>query len=70
MWDEKHGIPLEQIRSAAAERLLRLLQAPTNLDDHHFRDVRKLFAPRWPELVARHPSAPLGSSATAGRPVG
>jgi hypothetical protein len=48
MWDEKHGIPLEQISSAAAERLLRLLQAPTNLDDHHFRNVLKRFAPRWP----------------------
>jgi hypothetical protein len=46
------------------------LQAPANLDDHHFRDVLKRFAPRWPELVARHPSAPLGPSATAGRPVG
>jgi hypothetical protein len=46
------------------------LQAPANLDDHHSRDVLKRFAPRWPELVARHPSAPLGPSATAGRPIG
>jgi hypothetical protein len=44
------------------------LQAPAKLDDHHFRDVLKRFAPRWPELVARRPSAPLGPTATDGRP--
>jgi broad specificity phosphatase PhoE len=49
--NEEHGIPLEQISPADAERLLRLLQAPANLDDHHFRDLLKRFAPRWPELV-------------------
>jgi hypothetical protein len=46
------------------------LEAPACLEDHHFRDVLKRFAPRWPALVARHPSAPLGPSATAGRPIG
>jgi hypothetical protein len=51
LWDEEHGIPLEQISPADAERLLRLLQALANLDDHHFRDVLKRFAPRSPELV-------------------
>jgi hypothetical protein len=49
--DEEHGIPLEQISPAEAERLLRLLQAPADLNDHHFRDFLKRFAPRWPELV-------------------
>ena len=49
--DEELGIPLEQISPADAERLLRLLQAPANLDDHHLRDFLKRFAPRWPELV-------------------
>jgi hypothetical protein len=49
--DEELGIPLEQISPTAAERLLRLLQAPANLDDHHFRDFLTRFAPRWPELV-------------------
>ncbi|MEB3260508.1 MAG: hypothetical protein VKP63_07780 [Cyanobacteriota bacterium] len=49
--DEEHGIPLEQISPADAERLLRLLQAPANLDDHHFSDFLKRCAPRWPELV-------------------
>jgi len=49
--DEELGIPLEQISQADAERLLRLLQAPANLDDHHLRDFLKRFAPRWPELV-------------------
>lgn len=49
--NEEHGIPLEQISPADAERLLRLLQAPATLDDHHFRDFLKRFAPRWPELV-------------------
>ena len=48
---EELGIPLEQISPADAERLLRLLQAPATLDDHHFRDFLKRFAPRWPELV-------------------
>ena len=51
LWNEEHGIPLEQISPADAERLLRLLQALANLDDHHLRDVLKRFAPRWPELV-------------------
>jgi hypothetical protein len=27
------------------------LQEPANLDEHHFRDVLKRLAPRWPELV-------------------
>jgi hypothetical protein len=49
--DEELGIPLEQISPTDAERLLRLLQAPANLDDHHFRDFLTRFAPRWPELV-------------------
>jgi hypothetical protein len=49
--DEELGIPLEQISPTDAERLLRLLQAPVNLDDHHFRDFLTRFAPRWPELV-------------------
>jgi hypothetical protein len=49
--DEELGIPLEQISPTDAERLLRLLQAPDNLDDHHLRDFLKRFAPRWPELV-------------------
>jgi hypothetical protein len=49
--DEELGIPLEQISPADAERLLRLLQAPANLNDHHLRDFLKRFAPRWPELV-------------------
>ena len=49
--DEEHGIPLEQISPAEAERLLRLLQAPADLNDYHFRDFLKRFAPRWPELV-------------------
>ena len=49
--DDELGIPLEQISPADAERLLRLLQAPANLDDHHLRDFLKRFAPRWPELV-------------------
>jgi hypothetical protein len=49
--DEEHGIPLEQISPADAERLLRLLQAPANLDDDHVRDFLQRFAPRWPELV-------------------
>jgi hypothetical protein len=69
-WDGEHGIPLEQMSPADAERLLRLLQAPACLEDHHVRDLLKRFAPRWPELVARHPSAPLVPSATAGRPIG
>jgi len=49
--DEELGIALEQISQADAKRLLRLLQAPANLDDHHCRDFLKRFAPRWPELV-------------------
>jgi hypothetical protein len=49
--DEELGIPLEQISPTDAERLLRLLQAPANLDDHLFRDFLTRFAPRWPELV-------------------
>ena len=49
--DEEHGIPMAQISQADAERLLRLLQAPANLDDHHFREFLKRFAPCWPELV-------------------
>jgi hypothetical protein len=49
--DEELGIPLEQISQADAERLLRLLQAPANLDGDHLRDFLKRFAPRWPELV-------------------
>ena len=49
--DEELGIPMAQISQADAERLLRLLQAPANLDDHQLRDFLKRFALRWPELV-------------------
>ena len=57
--DEELGIPLEQISPADAERLLRLLLVPDNLDDYHLRDFLKRFAPRWPELVVNLAKARL-----------